>query len=91
MSHDATMLNQRMEPGTSGSGIFSVRHGRLIGMMSMSLWAGSNLFQMLPNELVVPVRQIRRFLDEQHVPYCRPSPPLHEQIRQTVRGWLHLD
>lgn len=87
---DATMLRQRLEPGTSGAGIYSVRHGRLIGLMSMNFWIGKNMFQILTNEIVVPLRHIRPFLNENQIPYCRPPPPLHERIASQFREWLNL-
>ncbi len=85
LAYDSTMLRQRQEPGTSGSGIFSVRHGRLIGMMSLNMWGGRNIFRTRPNELVVPLRRIRPFLEANNIAYCRSSPPWYERARDTIR------
>jgi hypothetical protein len=63
-----------MEPGTSGSGIYSTRNGRLVGLMSQILWQGDNIFTMLDSPIVVPVRHIRPFLTANHVPFCRTHP-----------------
>ncbi len=91
LARDGTMLRQRQEPGTSGAGIFSVRHGRLVGLMSMNMWSGSNILHLRTNEIVVPLRAVRAFLDAHNISYCRPPPPWHERIRDTVRERLHLE
>jgi len=91
IARDATMLDQRQEPGTSGSGIYAVRDGHLIGLMSNNLWAGNSPFQMRPNPIVVPVRLIRPFLEAHNVPYCRPPPTISERIVDWVQDVLQME
>jgi S1-C subfamily serine protease len=85
VARDALLLGQRMEPGTSGSGIFSSRHGRLVGLMSQLLWQGNNIFQMHDSPVVVPARHIRTFLQAHHIPYCR-SQSLNQHLRDLLRS-----
>jgi len=74
VTRDAMMLEQQMEPGTSGSGIYSTRDGKLVGLMSQILWSGQSVFQLESSPIVVPVRHIRPFLTKNHVPFCREHP-----------------
>ncbi|MBU0625253.1 trypsin-like peptidase domain-containing protein [Patescibacteria group bacterium] len=85
MASDALILGQRMEPGTSGSGIFSLRYGRLVGLMSQIYWLGNHPLQLLDNPIIVPARHIRTFLEAHQIPYHRTSPPLDERLRGRIR------
>jgi S1-C subfamily serine protease len=91
MTRDAFMLRQRQEPGTSGAGIYSVRNGQLIALMSTGMWSGNHILHLMPNELVVPLRHIRPFLEAQRIPFCHPPLPVQQQVRTTLRSWLRLD
>lgn len=53
--------------GTSGSGIFSQRTGKLVGIMMGYLGAGARSGTY--PRAVIPVEKIRAFLDKNHIPY----------------------
>jgi S1-C subfamily serine protease len=81
--NDATMLGQRLEPGTSGSGIYAARDGRLIALMSHNMWSGNSILELLSNPIVIPVRHVRPFLEEHNIAYCQPPPTIRERIWST--------
>ncbi len=82
---DTMLTSGRFEPGYSGAGIFLDRNGRLVGLLSMELWTGSNILMLRSSPVIIPVRRIRPFLEENGVPYNDPGPSWFE------RQWRRLE
>ena len=73
---DAILVDMPDGPGTSGSGIFLARSGKLIGVMSMALWAGGDEQPATVTRVLGSVRYARALLDECGVRYLTSVPPL---------------
>lgn len=84
-SIDTMMMNNRLEPGYSGAGIFLDRNGRLTGMYNIEIWTLSNMPAFRESPVAVPVRRIRPFLDANGVPYNDPGPSWWQ------RQWRRLE
>ena len=68
----ALVLEIQNGEGTSGSGIFLVRNGALVGLMDEYRMYGSADEARTIVHVAVPVSLIRAFLDRAHVPYLIP-------------------
>jgi S1-C subfamily serine protease len=86
-SYNTLLLNNRLEPGYSGGGIFLNRNGRLTGIIILELWTVSGMLTYREAPLVVPMRRIRPFLDENYVPYRYSEPNWFE----TQWYWLERE
>jgi len=68
-----------IHPGSSGSGVYLVRSGKLIGLVRMIAWRQDMRgFTMLPRmtvKICVAVDDIGRFLDKYHIPYHKDRDP----------------
>ncbi|MEA3248824.1 MAG: serine protease [Patescibacteria group bacterium] len=80
-ARDAIMLHGQFEPGMSGAGVFDDEYGHLVGMNSMSIWMGDSTEHQIASPLVLPVRNIRAFLDRNNVPHATPDAPWWEYWR----------
>lgn len=75
---DAMLVEIDGVPGTSGSGIFLARNGKLVGLMRGLLPRGPNDGRQIVVRVVIRIDAIRAFLDRAKVPYLtsfsrRPS------------------
>lgn len=82
---DTMVTSGRFEPGSSGSGIYLDRNGRLTGLVSMEMWTGSSIFQLRSSPVIIPTRRIRPFLALHAVPFNDPGPSWWE------RQWRRLE
>ena len=56
-------------PGTSGSGVYSVTSGKLIGLVKMIAWIKRSNRPEMTIKILVGVDDIKRFLDANNIPY----------------------
>lgn len=56
-------------PGSSGSGIYLARNGKLVGLMQRIMTFGPDDGGRITVRVAIPVDVIRAFLDRAHVPY----------------------
>ena len=66
---DALLLVISDGPGTSGSGIFLAKNGRLIGIMHALIAMGPHDGRQVVIRIVIPIDVIRKFLDRAKIPY----------------------
>jgi len=69
--NDAILVDIPDGPGTSGSGVFLKRSGRLMGIMSMALWAGGEGQPPTITRVLVSVEHVKALLDANRVSYAR--------------------
>lgn len=66
---DAILVELDGVPGTSGSGVFLARDGKLIGLMRGLLPRGPNDGRQIVVRVVIRIDDIRAFLDRAKIPY----------------------
>ena len=73
---DATLVDMPDGPGTSGSGIFLARNGKLMGIMSMAFWVSAGSQPPTITRVLVSVKYARALLEANGVKYStNASPP----------------
>lgn len=68
--NDAILVDVPDGPGTSGSGVFLARSGRLIGIMSMTFWA-SNGQPPTVTRVLVSVEHVKELLRANRIDFAR--------------------
>lgn len=81
---DVMLVDLPDGPGTSGSGVFLRRNGKLVGIMRMSVWVSSGRSPPVVVRVLVPVETVRTFLDANRIPYLTADPGRREARREGV-------
>lgn len=71
---DAMLVEFDGVPGTSGSGVFLARDGKLAGLMSALIPRGPNDGRQIVVRVVIRIDAIRKFLDGANIPYRTAFP-----------------
>lgn len=71
---DAMLIELDGVPGTSGSGIFLTRDGKLVGIMSALIPVGPNDGRQIVVRVAIRIDTIRKFLDGANISYLTSFP-----------------
>ncbi len=89
--NDAILADLPDGPGTSGSGIFLKRSGRLIGIMSATLSAGNGRQPPTVTRVVVSIEHVKALLEANRVNYAQarrtPDPALRSAPTRDAGRW----
>lgn len=83
---DAMLVEIDGVPGTSGSGIFLARNGKLVGLMRGLIPRGPNDGRQIVVRLVIRIDDIRAFLDRARIPYRTAFPQGPGGLLQAAAG-----
>jgi S1-C subfamily serine protease len=83
---NAIVVDMPDGPGTSGSGVYAVKSGKLVGIMKLMIWVNRPGVPVTVIRALTGVDDVKRFLDRAKIPYHASEPPDEAWVKASTSG-----